>query len=381
MEPSRQAAERIDLLHAEDPRDVVHRAVACLARGGIVALPTETAYSLAVSALHPESVERLRRLTGRPADRPMPLGLKSAEELPDWAPDVSVENLRLVRRAWPGPVTFLVEGNVEAGLVGRLPESVRGLVTAGGRLGLRAPIHPAPREIARLLPGPLILTGARRAGQPPATSADALADLGNEIDMVLDDGPIEEPIPSTVVRLHASGWEVVRPGALDSRELARLASRIVLFVCTGNTCRSPMAEALCKALAADRLGCDRDDLEERGLVVLSAGVSAHSGMPAAKHALEVVRLWGGSLDEHASRRTTGDLIELADHIIAMTAGHRDALLAEAPEAADRCRLLRPDGRDVDDPIGSDRETYRKTAEAIREYLTVLLDELGIVERA
>ncbi len=369
-------AERIDLLQVDDPRDAVHRAVACLAKGGIVAVPTETAYSLAVSALRPEAVEKVRVLTERPEGRPMTLGLKSAEELRDWVPDLPAERLRLVQRVWPGPVTFIVAGDVAGGLACRLPGSVRKLVAPGDTLGVRSPMHPATREIAGLLPGPLILTGARRDAEPPAVSADALVDFP-EIDMVLDDGPVEGPMPSTVVRLDAQGWVVVRPGAVDAQELAKLAATIILFVCTGNTCRSPMAEALCKAMLAQRMGCPIDELEDRGFVVLSAGVGAFEGMPAAKNAAEVVRAWGASLDEHASRKVTPDVLEIADRIIAMTREHLDALLTIAPEAAGRCRLLHREGRDVPDPIGSDKANYRRVAEAIRGHLAPLLDELGI----
>jgi protein-tyrosine phosphatase len=156
-----------------------------------------------------------------------------------------------------------------------------------------------------------------------------------------------------------------------------MAGTILLFICTGNTCRSPMAEALCKARLADRLGCAIEDLEARGFVVISAGLSAIEGQPAASHAAEVVRTRGGSLRSHASRRITPELVHHADAIITMTRDHRDTLLAHAPEAADRVRLLDPLGDDVDDPIGADRATYLRTADAIEAHLAHLLDDLGL----
>ena len=80
-----------------------------------------------------------------------------------------------------------------------------------------------------------------------------------------------------MVALDGDAWRIEQPGVWDADELARLAARWTVFVCTGNTCRSPMAEALCKALLCERLGCTADELTARGYVVLSAGIVAGRG--------------------------------------------------------------------------------------------------------
>src|SRR3954469_22563952 len=286
MSEARTGTERIDLRREDDPRDVVHRAVACLAQGGVVALPTETSYGLAASALQPAAVERLRRLKGPGA--PVPLCLKGAAELADWVPDLSPLGHRLASRVWPGPVILVCHGAIDRGLASQLPSSVRAAVAPDGALGLRCSGHAIAREILRLVSGPLVLTGAHAEGQPPPASAEPLADWP-ELDMILDDGPAAVGGWSTVVRVDPGGWHVVRPGVVAEAELTRMAGTILLFVCTGNTCRSPMAEALCKMLLARRIGCAIDQLEAHGYVVLSAGMAAATGMPAAANAIEVVR--------------------------------------------------------------------------------------------
>jgi L-threonylcarbamoyladenylate synthase len=376
IEPPSQP-EWIDLAQADDRRDVVHRAVACLAQGGVVGLATETVYGLAASALHPEAVARLAR-EGRDAGAAPEsmLLVRDPVEVEDWVPNLSELGWRLARRAWPGPMTLLFPDPGPGGLARRLHPSVRTALFPEGAVALRSPDHPFLREVLRLLPAPLAFSKAGAPGSGFAATADALAKTPG-LSMIVDEGPTLLGGASTVVKVEGDRWSIVRPGFFDAATVTRMAGTILLFVCTGNTCRSPMAEALCKVLLARRLGCGLDELEGRGYVVLSAGMAALNGMPAASHAIDVVHARGGSLSEHSSRKLTADLVRAADVIIAMTNDHLESLLDQAPECSPRARLLHPHGDDVADPVGCDRETYVRTARAIEEYLDHLLGELGV----
>ncbi len=142
---------------------------------------------------------------------------------------------------------------------------------------------------------------------------------------------------------------------------------MILFVCTGNTCRSPMAEHLFRARAGTALGWQ----------AVSAGVLAFPGAPASAEAVAALREKGIDLSGHRSRPVTRDLVEQADLIVAMTAGHRDELRRRFPAAADRIRLLHAFGTqaveaDVSDPIGQSMDVYRHVRDEIDSSLADLI---------
>jgi protein-tyrosine phosphatase len=356
--------EVLDWRNAADPRPLVHRAARALAEGEVVAFPTDTVYALAASALIPEAVEKLCRSTKRGDERPLTLAVRGAGEALDWVPDMSPLGRRLARRCWPGPVT-LVFGGAEQGLVSRLPEAVRRRVSPSGSVGLRTPAHRAILSALQLLPGPLALGSAGPPGAPAATTAPAVVEaLGDEVPVVIDDGPTPLGRCATVVRVDGGAWSVLREGPLSAEEVGQQTACLTIFVCTGNTCRSPLAEALFKKKLADRLGCPVDELPRRGFLVISAGLAAMMGGAAAEEAVEAARPYGADLSGHVSRPLTPDLAAQADYLVAMTRGHLQALAGSLAGAGARVRLLSPAGEDVSDPIGGEQHVYRQCAEQI-----------------
>jgi protein-tyrosine phosphatase len=370
-------ADVLDWQHTVDQRGAIEQAVQALSRGQLVAFPTDTVYTLAASALVPEAVERLERVRGAPDGRPLSLAVTSEGQARDWATEMSPLGRRLARRCWPGPVTLVFGDGLERGLLTRLPAPVRQRLSPHGTLGLTVPGHDALWHALRLLPDPVVLADAPgKNGTGLATSADDVVQvLGEEIALVLDGGPSRDGRPASVVRIDGDRWKMVQEGAVSAVEVEQQTTCVIVFVCTGNTCRSPMAEALCVKRLSERLGCTPEELPKRGFLVLSAGLAATPGDRAAVEAEAMVRELGADLSGHESRPLTADLVAQADHIITMTQGHAAALMSRFARHQPRPRLLDAEGRDVADPIGGDADVYRQCARQILDHLERLLPEL------
>ena len=355
--------------------DAIREAARALARGDLVVFPTETVYGLGSSAVHPGAVEALHALKERPGEKPFSLHLPDPGHAARYAGALNPVAQRLIRKAWPGPLTLVVPdrrppGSGPAGLIERG-------IYVNGTVGLRCPSHRVGRAILREAGVPIVASSANLAGRPPPrTAAEALADLAGKVALVVDAGPAPYARPSTVVRIGQDGsFEVLREGAVTAHRVARLARTRILFVCTGNVCRSPMAEGLARQVLANRLGCDTALVEDQGIDLESAGTAASGGLPPSRHAVEAMEARGINIRGHVSRPLTVDALLAADYICVMGRAHLEEVRRLAPEAAGRAALLDAGGRDIEDPMGGERATYDACARAIEQGLRARLEEV------
>ncbi|MFM7739746.1 MAG: L-threonylcarbamoyladenylate synthase [Planctomycetota bacterium] len=359
----------LDLKKAEDSRDAIHYAVEALAAGKLIAVPTETVYGIAANGLNEAAVRRLAELKERNDPFYLPYAVKSADDALDFAPDMSPLARRLARRCWPGPLTLVLPGPHRDSVVRRLSKTVQQLTTTDGSIGLRVPFHPVTQQILRLSAGPTVMTSAKLAsGNSATTVPEVLSAAGDLVDLVLDDGACRFSQPSTVVKIEDTQLQILRSGVLDEPTLKTMSAINILLVCTGNTCRSPMAEGLLRKRLADTLNCDLNELNSVGITVTSAGVAAMPGARASNQAVETMRDYSIDLGGHSSQPVTERLVQNADLILTMTEGHRQALLAQFPAAVNRTYTVARGTGDISDPIGLPVDFYRRCAAQIDENL-------------
>jgi len=197
----------------------IDQAVAVLRSGGLVAFPTETVYGLGADASNDAAVARVFSVKGRPTDHPLIVHLADAEQLDDWAADVSPTAHLLADAFWPGPLTLLVERS-----------SSVSLAVTGGRstVGLRVPDHTVALELLRAFGGGIAAPSANRFGRvSPTTAAHVVADLGDDVDLVLDGGACRVGVESTIVDLTGELPVVLRAGGISVDRLEEVLGHVV----------------------------------------------------------------------------------------------------------------------------------------------------------
>jgi tRNA threonylcarbamoyl adenosine modification protein (Sua5/YciO/YrdC/YwlC family) len=341
--------------------DHLKEAASAVVEGKIVAVPTETVYGLAARADRIQTVERLSLLKGRSQDKPFSYVVSNTDRvINDYFDTLPPFGYRLMENFWPGPITIIYYS----------PDN--------RKIGVRIPSNDVLRDILTKANVPVYLSSANLSGQEEAISAEDVESIfGERIDLLVDAGSCQHQRPSTVIDLTSKPYKILRHGNITEEDIIRtFIKKRIIFICTGNSCRSPMAEFLLKKY----LFRDRPHLEERYDIV-SAGISAFPGSTIAptsalilkeEEDIEVKIFSSVRLDRH--------MVLAADFIFTMEDLQSKYIVQFEPTSEGRVFNLKKFlpmelEQDIPDPIGKSREFYQGVYSLLQKAVLELSDWL------
>jgi tRNA threonylcarbamoyl adenosine modification protein (Sua5/YciO/YrdC/YwlC family) len=347
---------------AELSDQFISQVIGCLDHGQVIAIPTDTVYGLAANASDPAAVSKLQDLKRRGSK---PFTIFVAKSI--ISAYAIVVKKKIIDYFLPGPVTVVLRKSEDLALPG-----------IGEKIGIRIPQTEFILRLLNSYQKPLAVTSANIAGDEPLRTATEITARFPDLGIVVDAGETGATA-STVLDLTTTPLTVLRKGKVPVLEVEKIYGRRVrmdpalkmnvLFVCTGNSCRSSMAEAIFRTM-----------VDPRHAEARSAGTNTVTGQPASEFARQIAVEFKGSLDHHQSRGLNLDLIQWADLILVMQYKHYQAVTEFAPEAVAKTFLLkeykhRSRHNEVSDPIGKDISAYRDTALDMYPSLRILARDI------
>jgi len=292
----------------------------------------------------------LRKVKQRAEDKPFSILISQIGLISNYTSTTNPRLYKLIHACWPGPLTVVVPAKEE-----------------GKTIGVRMPDHPIALKLVQEAQCTIAAPSANVEGKKaPSTCEAALKDLDGLVDVAIDGGSARIGTGSSVIDMTKEEPVVLRGGVITQEDVNRIIKKkTVLFVCTGNSCRSVMAEYILKSQVAGR-----DDVE-----VMSAGTGVFIQSGASSETIAVLAEEGIEATDHLARPINTILLKKADLIIVMTRRHRDQVLERVPEVEKRVYLMKEfsdvssndEGNlDIPDPIGQPRSMYKECLREIKE---------------
>lgn len=370
--------EYINITDTSTQKGDIRAAARLLDAGALVAFPTETVYGIGCT-VSDAAIEKLNIVKDRTLGKRYTLHVGSVKRAMRFLPQLSPKAINLINNAWPGPMTIVFDVSDEfiEQMKTKIGEEAAQILYYGNTIGVRCPDNPVAQALLEAAQNPAVAPSANLSGQDPAINAHQVREsFDGKIEMILDDSQkcCKYQKSSTVVKIADKDLTVLREGVYNNEQVERMSKIKIMFVCTGNTCRSPLAEYFCRKILSEKLACHIDELDKIGYIVSSAGTMGLENVPASLEVLSICREKGIDAQGHLSSGLTYNRIDDSDHIFAMANSHKDMILQFCPEAEGKTHLLDANG-DVGDPIGAGMDVYRKCALQIENALLTRLEEI------
>jgi len=343
-------------VHPEFPEyEKVTRCAKIIRQGGLVVFPTETVYGIAADFNNPKAMARLRDVKKRDNEKPFSIHIAQKDLISNYTSITDPIVYKLIDRYWPGPLTVIVPAHEEGQTIGiRMPDNIIAIrLVQESQCTVAAP------------------SANFQGNPPPSTCQEALRDLDGLVDVAMDGGPAQFGQASSVVDFTRGHPQVIRQGVITQEDVDRtVRTKTVLFVCTGNSCRSVMAEYLLRDMLKER-----DDVQ-----AFSAGTSVFIQSMASAETISVLRKQGLDASGHQSQPLNSILLHKADLILVMTRTHRQQVLERVPSVENRVYLLREFTHepvemdmnlDIPDPMGKLPIAYEECFLTIRDAMEKL----------
>ena len=326
--------------------------------GGLVVFPTETVYGIACK-VGSDSLKKLNNIKDRPLDKHYTIHIGNKKDVEKYVPNITARAKKLIEKTWPGPLTIIFELS-EADIKKLRKTHKKSLfkyLYTDNTIGIRCPDNPIASALLTQSKNIVVVPSANIAGQSPAVDGRTVFErFDGQIDLILDGGPCKYKQSSTIVKIGKKGLAVLRPGYYSQKQLHTLYTYNILLVCTGNTCRSPMAEGLFKKRLAEKLKYEVDQLSKIGYNISSAGTMGLQEMPVSEQSVSACSANGIDIAAHKSTALSAQLVEESDVIFVMSQIHRELVTQMNAEMAERCFLLAGE-IEIPDPIGQSQNVY------------------------
>jgi tRNA threonylcarbamoyl adenosine modification protein (Sua5/YciO/YrdC/YwlC family) len=340
---------------------LVKKVAQSILKGNIIAVPTETVYGLAGRSDRPEVAKKLYALKRRPPDKQFSFACASVERVINNYFDIMPPfAYRLMEKFLPGPLTIIYY----------TPEDKK--------IGIRVPSHAVTRAVLQEVGIPVYLPSANISGEKEATSASEVEVVfGPDIDYIVEGGTCVYTKPSTVLDITQKPFKVLRPGVVSEQDVTKVfIKKRVLFVCTGNSCRSPMAQFLLRKYLQQQMLLSEDRYE-----VFSAGTAAFDGSVAAPHVVSILKETE-EVDARGFRAKKLDkyMLLASDLIFTMEDRQSDYVRQLVPSTEGRIfnlkKFLPPElEKDIPDPIGKEFGVYEEVYTLIKKAVLELINWL------